>query len=141
MRFLTIEPAKRLAQYIDAEDIWQAMETVGLMRNRVDFGNLTRGIQIVVYEFGLFEPDKHHHFAIGANMFAGNAVISSYNEMGDTTDIDQRMKIEDHVTYLGNREETERSIQMRVIPRREIRANGKRVWEWGQPPPFELRKD
>jgi len=118
-----------IGQYVDLDD---ALQSVGLNSRQIDFGclkrpDMTPGISIVVYEFGLKEPPQDQHFfAIGRSLFAGNAVLFAFDDVGSTIDLEQMPP----VLFFRDHHEVERSIEEDIIDRPEISVNGRVLWQW-----------
>jgi hypothetical protein len=134
MRFLIIIPKTQSVIHVRAHDTDGAKEVAELDLN-VDHGSLGSGIGIIVKDFGLCEPQPHY-FAIGKQLFAGNAVIYQYNiHDGETTDILERNCdiIRDQTTFYNGFQEVETAIENGLITRPYIAINNEilSIWENG----------
>ncbi len=135
MKFVIVDVENQSATLREFEDLEGAKKEAGLKRHQVDHGCLwldpdrSRGMSVVVYEFGLMEPDEQQHFSINGQLYAGNAVLYSH-VMGETVDVEA----EDipTITFIGGRAEVEEAIANNEVSRPDMRANGEVVWEWGR---------
>lgn len=139
MRFIAIKPGEMTIESIEAEELLIAQRKV-LGDVKVDHGVINwfrPRLSIVVYEFGLFEPYKHRHFSIGAQLFAGRAVIYAFDESGETVSIpetDARITSAT-VVFMQRISEIEAAIREGRIDRPAMRVNGQLIWEWNKSPP------
>ncbi len=128
MKFAVINPKERTFKYADWIDFAAAKREAGL--GHVDHGVCAHGIGIVVSEFGLYEPtDKQSYFAIGAQLYAGNAVMYAFDAHGKSIDL---------ITYppprwFSSADAVEDAIQRRTVARPEVSMNGKVLWRWPEP--------
>jgi hypothetical protein len=140
MKFATIEPAYTRWEIVDAEQPTDLYERLGLLK--VDHGVVAPpdyrhhpiGIAIIVDEFSLFKmPTEQRYFAIGRRLYAGNAVLYGYDSAGETHDL-PHMPAPMFMTLLG----IEEAIASGQIDRPSMFVNGEQVWQWPDPPPFEI---
>jgi len=89
MKFAIVDPWAKNVALVDAAGMKEAEEAAGLEAGHVDFGSVARGVGIVVFEFGLFDPpDKQRYFSINGGLYAGKAVLYAYGDDGETIDIE-----------------------------------------------------
>jgi len=85
------------------------------------------GLAIIVYEFGLFAPpESQSYFVIAGHLYAGNAVIYGFNKQGDTVDIPGMPR----VVFMPSARAVERNIELGLVQRPYIAANGVVTWRW-----------
>lgn len=140
MRFVIIEPAKTDTKVVEAKNLRDLYTPLGL--DKVDHGLIAPpretpsgvGIMIVVDEFGLFKP-KHQqrYFAIGRQLFGGNAVLYGFNEIGESVDL-----VEMPVVLFMSLTGVEDAIARGQIDRPSSAVNGDQYWAWPEPSPFSL---
>jgi len=135
MKFIAIDPTKHTVEVVEAEDLTDVFEQVGLQKGRVDFGTLHRypengdTINIVVYEFGLQKPpDQGKFFSIGAGLFEGGAILFAADAMGDTVNL----KAKPPVMFYRSYREVEAAIARGEVRRPATSVNGEVVWEWNK---------
>ena len=129
MRFWIIEPAKRATRLFECEDVPDAKREAGL--DLVDFGTVSRGIGIIVYEHGLYQDaDTHPYFAIGGLLYCGNAVLFGFDEGGATIDLPKTPIPDRALQWFAGRVEIEAAIAAGRVQRPEVRINGVPVWAW-----------
>lgn len=141
MKFLLIKPAEKTSEVVEAENEVAALALAGLDPGGVDSGLISRahGLSIFVYEFGLFEPvEKTHYFSIKTHLYAGNAVVFSFDEAGETIDFDPTSMPE--VVFYPDVAAIERAIKNREIERPRMGVNDKELWRWPDAPPAEMRE-
>lgn len=139
MKFGKIDALRREVTIIECAGFAEAKAAYGL--KLVDFGVLWHrhavgGAQIVVAEFGLFEPvATQRYFAIGTRLYAGNALLFAYNGVGVTVDflsfhldmVKPKLRFFDDADAVGE------------IERPATTYNGEVLWQWPQPKP-DLRE-
>lgn len=115
-----------------ADEPYQLMPRLGIGLNQTDTGTLWRGLSIIVYEFGLLEPDRRDFFAIGPRLFQGNALCYAWGDQGETIDVTngEIATIRKHIQFLDGRSEVERAIKARTVERPATRVNGVVTWAW-----------
>lgn len=136
-QFVLIEPAERRLSLKPFADLSAALAAVGLHIGEVDFGSLMPDHSIVVYEFGLFEPPaQQHYFALGKNLYAGNAVVFAEVE-GESGDVSKECwnLLRSNLHWFGGMQEVEKAIDQEQIIQPSIKVNGEVVWVWPQPRP------
>src|SRR3954447_4344462 len=117
----------------------------GLKRGEVDHGTVTalpverpRRIGIVVYEYGLFVPaSRQAYFCVGKHLYAGNAVLYSYDKLGITHDFDadDRASINAFLHFFADISEIMRGIENGALDRPVMRINEQVLWQWPDPAP------
>ena len=140
-----VEPAKRETRAFECDSVNDAITEAGLERGHIDFGMISRdadsgdGIEMVVYEFGLFDPPKRqHYFTIDQRLVAGNAVLFGFDMMGESRSI-SRHELPD-ISYLNGEAEIEAAIRAGHVRRPAMRLNGQLLWQWPQPSPLHTYK-
>lgn len=140
MRFVTIEPAETRYRVVEADNAQSLYAILGLEGHAVDHGviepvHVSRhriGIAIVVDEFSLFvPPEKQRYFVIGDQLYGGNALLYSFDEAGETVDMD-RMPPVIFVTMAG----IEMAIAAGQIKRPILALNDEVFWRWPEPSPY-----
>jgi hypothetical protein len=112
---------------VNTDDIYRALDVVGLKRTEVDHGMLSRELAIVVYEYGLFQPtNQSHYFSIGHSLYVGGAVLYGIGDGGETVDV----KVVPPVMFYRDGGEVERAIELRQIERPTMAVNGEVLWQW-----------
>ena len=139
MKFGIIDPAAKTLVVRDFETLRDAQRAAGL--DKVDHGTIARGLAIVVYEFGFFEPaDRTHYFSVTGGLYAGNAVLYGYDEAGETVDVHESMV--PPITFF----DTVGDIVVAMIrglvrrPRHSVN-NEPPTWQWPQPMPAYMRRE
>lgn len=136
-QFVLIEPAERRLSLKPFADLSAALAAVGLHTGEIDFGSLMPDHSIVVYEFGLFEPPaQQHYFALGKNLYAGNAVVFAEVE-GKPSDVTKECwhLLRSNLRWFDSVQEIEKAIDDEEIIQPSISVDGKVVWVWPQPRP------
>lgn len=126
MKYGIIRPELLMAEIVEFETTNGAIEAAGLKPGEVDFGSIARDLSIIVYQFGLYEPENMHHFSINGTLYAGGAVIYQH-QCGETVDLDKLPSISFH----GGAETTEAAIQSGIVLRPWFGVNEVQMWEWG----------
>jgi hypothetical protein len=143
MRFISIEPAETRVTTVEADNLFDLYQPLGLARTQVDHGQIVpphtlpngAGVAIVVQEFSLFVPtDKQRYFCIGRRLFAGNALLYGFDETGETIDLIG----EPEVVFMSSAG-VEAAIGAGQIERPTMSVDGEQIWQWPEPSPFELR--
>jgi hypothetical protein len=130
MQFAVVNASKQTVEIVDCPDIRNAMALVDLDDKNVDHGAIGSGLGIVVYEFGMFTPPEHQsYFAIGRAMFAGNAVLYSFNRGGETVSLTTLPPI----VFLPTAKAAERNIELGLIERPYLAVNDVITWRWPEP--------
>lgn len=135
MKFILIDANKQMVSLIEADELNAALEQAGLSKGEVDFGTVSTDLGIVVHEFGMREPvDKRRYFTIQRYMYAGNAVLFAFDQIGDTITANEKQLhyILSHIKFLGGHENAERAIAAGVVDRPQIAVNGEVMWQWPQ---------
>ena len=147
MKFVIIEPAFELARTFHTDDILEGAEReAGLEPGHVDHGTLRRcgkggpGLCYVVYDYGLMDDTVQHWLSIGQLLIAGNAVFYSFDDEGETVDVDWREV--PPVKYYHSKDEVEAAIARGDITRPATRIGTsdkgipdqmETIWEWNRP--------
>src|SRR5262245_47057805 len=141
MKYGKIDAAAHKVSIIEAEHWDDAKRMCGLVPLQTDIGTIHHefgvgGCAIVVAEFGLFvPPDQQHYFAIGVRIFAGNAMLYSYDAEGVTIDFDYPdLKI----TWFNSGRDVENAILTGKVVRPRISRADVTLWEWPDPKPEAL---
>jgi hypothetical protein len=131
MQFTIINPKQKSITAVECKDLKTAEGIAGL--DKVDHGVVKRGVGIVVYEFGLFEPPAtQYYFAIDRRLYAGNAVLYGFDEAGETIDMtDTTCK----PVWFDRVAQILFAIRMKAIDRPMLSVNGDVLWKWPDPPP------
>lgn len=137
MKFFVINPAETSNDIVEAEDMRELYPGLGLVN--VDHGVVlpphlsdTRvGIGIVVDENSLFvPPEKQRYFAIGKQLYGGNAVCYGFQEGGDTVDLELVPAVS-FMSVAG----IEKAIAAGQIVRPVCAINGVVYWRWPEQAP------
>lgn len=142
MKYGTIQPPHFAV--VEANDLDEAKLLVGLQPLQVDHGQISSKLSIVVYEFGLFDPPEiQTYFSIGPRLYAGSAVVYQIDQKGETVDLDQKnaQLVEHYLRFFANYEAVEAAIRSGDIERPVMRMNGKLIWSWPGPAPFDIPND
>lgn len=136
MRFVTIEPAAHLISVVDCRTYKDAIKLAGLTLSDVDHGKIDANVAIVVSQFAMFaDPDKQHYFSFDGRLYAGNALLYSYETgSGETRDMPD---VKFAPIFLHGRAEVEAAIANGIVVRPELTVNSRPVWRWPDPSPFE----
>jgi hypothetical protein len=126
MKFVIVDTVNLKTQMVDST-YDEACAQAGLSRLEVDHGALARGINIVVFEFGLMQlPSGQRYFQIGDKLFAGNAVLYGSDSRGETIS----MPCIPAVIFFSNADEVERAICKGQVRRPATYVNKQLIWEW-----------
>jgi hypothetical protein len=132
MKFAIINPTVQAIIPLDCRNLAMAEIEAGLKHSEVDHGQINRQLGIVVYEYGLFVPhEKQRYFAIGARLYAGNAVVYAFDETGETVDFDGDGL---NPAWLSDGAAVERAISAGICNRPQMSVDGV-FWRWPQPAP------
>lgn len=131
MKFITIEADKQKLDLLDVPQTnpYEATSLIGLPSMRTDTGHLqfedrTRVLRpfcIIVYEYGLVEKHHRFFFALGRNLYQGNALLYRYDDEGETktcTEEDLEL-IRPHLRWLIGRDWVEAAILNGQVSRPE----------------------
>ena len=133
MHFAIINAHTRNVLFEECADLRDAQKIAGI--DKVDHGVVAHhsqapgmcGIGITVYEYGLFvPPEMQVYFTIARRLYAGNAVLYGFDKHGESIDLDWMPA----VLFLPNASAVMRNIQLGLIQRPTMSANGVKVWEW-----------
>lgn len=128
MRFGLVNATESTVQTSEFEDLQAAAKALGLRMGAVDFGGLTPNLNLIVYEFGLFvDPDAQRFFAVGMQLYAGNAVIFQTNDAGDTVDLSEPLPL---IRFFPTAKDVEQAISAGQIRRPQTAVNGQVTWQW-----------
>lgn len=133
MKFLTIKVAEKKIDFFEGKEPYECLQAaIGLDRMKTDHGTLAPGLGIIVYELGLLEPEHQHFFAVGKQLFEGNALVYRYNQMGETEDVRNAdlIVLRTHTTFIEGRETVEQLIQIGDVDRPQSSVNGEVLWKW-----------
>lgn len=141
--FALINPSEKMVNVAGFERLKpDALRAVDLDKKGVDFGALAPDHFIVVYEFGLFEkPEEQSYFALGRNLYAGNAVVFHEDAKGNLVDVDPVVynKLLAEIRFFNSSEDVEKAITADEITQPSMTVGGEVVWTWPQPRPDVLR--
>lgn len=140
MKYGIIRPALWLFDVFDLQ-FDEALRLIGLERGQVDHSivNPTSaahppGIGIVVHQYGLFVDHKtQSYFAIGPKLYAGPALLYSYDERGNEIDFaEDKYLVQAFLTFFKTADQIEQAIGDGAIDRP---TNSELPWAWPQPAP------
>jgi hypothetical protein len=132
LSFIAINPEQKTVEVVQAEDLRDVYQSVGLDRLGVDHGVIARLpndelIAIVVGEHGMFkDPAEASYFSIGPMLYEGGAVIYAADATGDTVSI----KHKPPVCFYRDAAEVEKAIVAGEVVRPEMAVNGQVTWSW-----------
>ena len=135
-RFLLIDAKARTSRVEDLKTFEEAKAAVGLDKVGTDHGVISRGLSVVVDEFGLFAPrETTAYFSLRQQLYAGNAVLYRYDGRGETIDVDAAGTFSfDPPSFLTG-DEAEAACQTGMIFRPTITVGGEVRWAWPAPRP------
>ena len=134
MRFILVEPRQQRMRPIDVEDI-EAAKRLAQLPKDVDFGTVFKGVSIIVYGQGLYEPpDDGRYFALNGQLYSGNAILFAYSHRGETIDLiyatgERELK----PIFFRDGAEIEAAIAAGKVERPTAGVNGVVMWEWPGP--------
>jgi hypothetical protein len=132
LSFIAIDPRNATVEVVEAEELTQVYERVGLERAKVDHSSIARLpndelICIVVDDLGMYKPaSEAKYWSIGAQLLEGGAVIYAADALGETVSI----KHKPPVTFYRDAGEVERAIASGEVMRPQMLVNGEVVWSW-----------
>ncbi|MGH7472319.1 MAG: hypothetical protein ACREJW_00090 [Candidatus Methylomirabilales bacterium] len=133
--FILIDPIRKSITIRFAStpnDLWKEIDGRGC-----DFGTLGHHHAIIVYEFGLLEPDTEQgYFSLANRLFVGKAVIFRSDNEGETINITRQdiKRTVDVLHFYPSAAEVEKAIQSGAIQRPAKSINGEVIWEWKPTP-------
>jgi hypothetical protein len=131
MKYGRIMPETKTFDIIEADDFQEAKRMCGLDPNQVDHGLVWRdengGVSIVVYEYGLLEPERTDYFVLNRHLYVGPALLYQHDRGGETVDYDGPTV---GVRWLHSAAEVEQAIKDDLVNRPESRVNDLLVWSW-----------
>ena len=125
MRFMVIDPTARLFGPVEADSPHKASPKLSI--SNVDHGTVAPGIGIIVYEYGLLEGEGPY-FALGGQLFAGEAVLYAYDEAGETIDFPDVQLVPP--LWLATKADVEAAIKDRTVQRPYSAVNREIIWQW-----------
>jgi hypothetical protein len=125
MKYAVLNAKDELVTTADVDDINDAKRIAGLEPIGVDHGTISRGMGIVVYEYGLMEPHDHY-MIINRQLYAGNAVIYSYDTAGETVDVGELPDVK----FLHGVMAVEQAIKAGEAIRPYVAVNGAKLAIW-----------
>lgn len=128
MRYAVVNAEQETISLVDKDEINEAKIEAGLDPIGVDHGTVKTGLGIVLYEFGLLEPQKHY-FILNRTLYAGNAVLYAYDEEGETIDI-PRLVLAYNIKFLHGIDAVEAALQRGEANRPYTAINGVKLAEW-----------
>lgn len=129
MKYGIIIPRARHWAVVDCDGFAAALKAAGLTPTAIDFGEVCRGLHVVVYEYGLFDP-RQAYFALLGNLYAGNAVLFQTDGSGATIDFTPNPFLMGTLQYLADSDEAEAAIRRQEVNRPQQTVNGMVTWEW-----------
>jgi len=143
MRYEKIDAVMHKVELLDLPTFEDAERACGLVPGHVDHGPLWRAgmrqLAIVVDEFGLFAPPiNQHFFAIGRQLYAGNALIYAYGEYGETVDLDPAAEVIPR--FFASAYDADTAIRLGELERPRCADGRGGTWEWPQQPPPDKGK-
>jgi len=140
MMFATVEPHLCQARIVGFKSLFAAERAIGLEPNKIDFAIVSRdrdrGIGIIVFEYGLFvPPHQQAYFAIEQRLYAGNALLYAFNQVGETIDFEPPLPF---IDFFNGALDVEQAIHDGRIVRPQMLLNGKVIWSWPAERPKEL---
>lgn len=139
MKFIAIEPRLTRIRAVEAPSVRGAQKLLEPPLEQVDHASIGRPFYIVVDEFGLLRELNLGYFALGFNIYAGNALIYATDNYGETvsiTDLAPNAVTSIHgITIMfPNAAAVERAISDGYVQRPQTTVNGRVVWQWKAPP-------
>jgi hypothetical protein len=139
MKVFLIDSEARTVDAMDVKAVQDAYGPIGLNRAQVEHGSVAvdqvtgNRLAIVVHEFSLFvPPTEQTYFSIGANLYAGDAVLYETDRSGETVSLITPPE----VMFYRSHVEVEKAIARGEIRRPQTAINGEVVWSW---PPARKR--
>jgi hypothetical protein len=137
MKYGRIMPVSKTFDIIESDDFQEAKRMCGLDPAQVDHGTLWAeptggGVAIVVYEFGMFEPERTDYFALGGKLYVGSALLYGFDGGGDTVDFSYP-PAGLSVSWFNSVVEVEQAIWLGLVERPVIKMNNVVVWQWPNP--------
>lgn len=145
MKFAIVRPGEQRVQAVSAGDINIAVQLAGLSMGELDFGIVSPvskkrpGLAVTVYEFGLCKMNKRTGknqkplpmFGLGQQLYAGNAVLYSFDEEGETVDLAVGIRdIARDIIWLPDQKEAEKAIMSNLVLRPVQAINGVIMAAW-----------
>jgi hypothetical protein len=134
MKFGIIDPRACTFTIGDFATIEDAERAAGLTPGAIDHGTVTRGLGIIVSEYGLFDPpDRQHYFSIDRRLYAGGAVLYRVDSRGITIDLEFGGRW--FGSWYADAGEVEQAIREGAIERPQQGFGELIVWRWPGPRP------
>jgi len=125
LRYGLVDPSQCNAILIEASSFESALLMVGLNPGKVDHGNITSGLSIVVDEFSLKQTPQRY-FAIGQGLYGGRALLYAHDRGGNTVSLRELPSI----FWFGSDYAVEMAITAGQVKRPQFAVNGEVFWEW-----------
>lgn len=145
MRYGRIDARAHKLDLIEADLIDTAKRLCGLEPLKTDDGVVWKepgigGVAIIVAEFGLFMPPlNQHYFAFDDRLYAGNALLYGFDDVGETIDFDAPVlgTHQERATlrWFESGYDVSKAITRGELIKPQLVLNGSVVWEWPQPRP------
>jgi hypothetical protein len=135
LSFIAIDPRNATVEVVEAEDLREVYERVGLESTKVDHSTIARLpndelICLVVDDLGMHKPvSEAKYWSIGAQLLEGGAVLYAADAMGETVSI----RAKPPVMFYRDAAEVEKAIAAGEVMRPEMSLNGEVVWRWPSP--------
>ena len=129
MEYGVINAELQTAFLFNTEEINEAKKQAGLDPLGVDHGTVEPGLGIVLYEFGLLEPQEHY-LIINRTLYAGNAVLYAYDENGETVDLTLARLASLNIEYLHGVEAVEKALRHGHAVRPYTAINDQQIAIW-----------
>jgi hypothetical protein len=131
MNFIAIDPRRASVEIVEAGELTDVYERVGLVPHQVDHGMLYifkngDSFNIVVYEAGLFMGDQGRYFSIGNHLYEGGAVIYATDVSGETVSVNHKPP----VMFYRDVREVEYAIETGEVVRPQRAFGDEVTWEW-----------
>lgn len=132
MKFMIVDPVDQIVFAVDAAELHETYKDAGLEGNKVDHGQITKELAIVVNEYALFMPSEEQcYFSMNGKLFAGTCVLYGVGEAGETVDVSDIPV----VTFYKDKEAVEIAMAEGSLIRPVIAINNEVLWEWPQSKP------
>lgn len=130
-RFLRVTPKDHRVTPVEADQPHNA--DPDLYARGVDHGVVSKdpdggGIGVFVYEYGLLDGDGPY-FALGGQLYSGDAILYAFDEAGETIDMPQGF-MQLKPLWLDTKADVELAITAGVIERPQAAINGVVTWQW-----------
>lgn len=128
MRYAVVNAENETVSLVDHNDLDEVKKSAGLEPLGVDHGTVKTGLGIILYEFGLLEPNEHY-FILNRTLYAGNAVLYAFNEHGETVSV-PRSVLAFEIKFLHSINAVEAALKKGEADRPYTSINGVKISEW-----------